>query len=207
MSNNWWSDTLHWLVGIFHTDILGEGGGREKWGLTQHWEKVWDTVPVQGLSVISMCKSGVSGNDNKVETETNEIHKGEIVDATQGITFISLHVNTFLGTIGGMIIIMVLVACMLMICARPLGRAWQVLRTCCREAGQMDRRMSERGLDVGVTYHGTMHQQAPTVRQVTVSGQNQYGYGQHNSCLPVDNAVVNAPVAPQLSKEGGGAGH
>ena len=73
--------------------------------------------------MIIMCKSGVSGNNNKVETETNENHKGEIVDTTQGITFISLHVNTFLGTMGGMIIIMVLVACMMVVCARPLRRA------------------------------------------------------------------------------------
>ena len=85
----------------------------------------------------------------------------------------------------------------------------------------MDRRMSDRGLDGGVTYHGTMHQQAPPVRQVTVGGLNQYCYDQHNSCLPIDNAaptvrqvavsgqtqytaVGEAPLAHQLSKEEGG---
>ncbi len=114
-------------------------------GLTQHWGRDRSQSSTK-FTRDTMCKSGVSGNNNKVETETNESHKGEIVDTSQGITFISLHVNTFLGTLGGMIIIIIHVTCLMLVCARPLGRAWQVIRSCCHEAGQMDRRLSDRAL-------------------------------------------------------------
>ncbi len=85
-------------------------------GVTQQWGRD-RSQSSKKFSRDTMCKSGVSGNNNKVQTETNESHKGEIVDTEQGITFVSLHVNTFFGTLGGMIIIIILVTCLLLVCA------------------------------------------------------------------------------------------
>ena len=64
-----------------------------------------------------MCKSGVSGNDYKVETVPNELSRGDITDNTQGFTSVLIHLNMFLGTAGGLIVILVIIACTLVVCA------------------------------------------------------------------------------------------
>ena len=158
-----------------------------------------------------MCKSGVSGQNNEVETVSNKLSSGDIVDTNEGFTLVSLHLNTMFGTMGGMLVMLGILTCTIIVCAGPIRRAWLALRSCCRAGGDADRRSGGWGGDTGVTYPGTIHQRhsdSHMMRQLSSpSGHNMYpdkpGYG-HNVMTTNTGMCEGNVMPPAVGVETGG---
>ena len=158
-----------------------------------------------------MCKSGVSGQNNKVESVSNKLKSGDIVDTEEGFTLVSLHLNTMFGTMGGMLVMLGILTCTFIVCAGPLRRAWLALRSCGRTGGDADRRSGGWGGDTGVTYPGTMHlchSDSHMMRHLSSpSGHNMYPDNpeyEHNVGT-TNNGVCEGNVrSPAIGVETGG---
>ena len=106
-----------------------------------------------------MCKGGgVSGQNNEVETVNTKVNSGDIVDKEQGFTLVSLHINTMLGTMEGMLVVLGILTCMISICSGPLRRSWRALWSCCRTEGGKYRRSGGWSGGAGVVNQGNLHQ-------------------------------------------------
>ena len=93
-----------------------------------------------------------------VETVNTRVNSGDIVDEERGFTLVSLHINTMLGTMAGMMVVLGIWTCMIIIWSGPLRRSWRALRSCCRTEGGTDRRSGGwNGVAGGVT-QGNLHQ-------------------------------------------------
>ena len=61
----------------------------------------------------------MTGDNNKLSTIDEHLNKGNIMDKEQGITFISIHLNTLVGSVTGTLICIGLVAFLIYICSGP----------------------------------------------------------------------------------------
>ena len=107
-----------------------------------------------------MCKGGggsVSGKDNKVETVNTCVNSGDIVDGDHGFTLVSLHVNTMLGAMTGMVVVLGIMTCMIVICSGPLQRLWRRMRLCCKTKEGTDRRDGGWSVGAGVAIQDYNH--------------------------------------------------
>ena len=89
-----------------------------------------------------MCKGGgssVSGNANKVETIDENVNTGYIQDSDEGITFISIHLNTLVGSVTGTLIVIGLVTFLIYICSGPMRKCWKRMRGITRSSGTATR--------------------------------------------------------------------
>ena len=137
-----------------------------------------------------MCKGGgssVTGDNNKLSTIDEHLNKGNIMDKEEGITFISIHLNTLVGSVTGTLICIGLAAFMIYICSGPMRKCWKRMRGKTRSRERRSTRSNETTLGTsggGSASTGTemrcldrRFSEVPYPTYPYVTPNNQYGFG------------------------------
>ena len=137
-----------------------------------------------------MCKGGgssVTGDNNKLSTIDEHLNKGNIMDKEQGITFISVHLNTLVGSVTGTLICIGLATLLIYICSGPMRKCWKRMRGSTRSSERRSTRSSEtttRTGGGGSASTGTEMQcldrrfsEVPYPMYPYVTPMNPYGFG------------------------------
>ena len=85
----------------------------------------------------------MTGDNNKLSTIDEHLNKGNIMDKEEGITFISIHLNTLVGSVTGTLICIGLAALMIYICSGPMRKCWKRMRGITRSRERRSTRSSE----------------------------------------------------------------
>ncbi len=86
------------------------------------------------IALSIMCGPSQTQSDSK--TVTSNVEESDIQDNDSGISLVSIHINSVIGTLGAMTVFIFVVLCGLVLCAKPLMRCWQQYRGCCRQGNQ-----------------------------------------------------------------------
>ena len=85
----------------------------------------------------------MTGDNNKLDTYDTHVNKGNIMDKEQGITFISVHLNTLVGSVTGTLICIGLATLLIYICSGPMRKCWKRMRGSTRSSERRSTRSSE----------------------------------------------------------------
>ena len=86
------------------------------------------------IALFIMCGPAQTQSDSK--TVTSNVEKNDIQDNDTGISLVSIHINSVIGTLGVMTVFIFVLLCGLVLCAKPLMRCWQQYRGCCQQGNQ-----------------------------------------------------------------------
>ena len=173
-------------------------------------------------SWITMCKSGGTGNVEK--TISNQAHQDEIEDIDNGLSLVNIHHNTLMGTSTTLVVVIGILVCFCVVCAKPLLHTWRMSHQCCRDGGVVDGRLTWQGdciggreMSVGQTW-SQGHQgaiQAPVMMRPhmgSLPGQDRYRsdvpfYGHPRGSLPLLDRYPTSkgPICDTFERPVGGA--
>ena len=141
----------------------------------------------------------MSGNGNKVETVDEHVNQGNIMDRDEGITFISVHLNTLVGSVTGTLIVIGLVTFLIYICSGPMRKCWKRMRRSTRSSETATRTSGGGTASTGTEIQYLDRRFSEYPMHPYVIPMNPYGFGPYG---PQNNTgVEGAAKAPPSGKE------
>ena len=119
----------------------------------------------------------MSGNGNKVETVDEHVNQGNIEDRDEGITFISIHLNTLVGSVTGTLIVIGLVTFLIYVCSGPMRKCWKRMRGISRSSGTATRTSGGGSASTGTEMQYLDRRFSEYSMHPYVNPMNPYGFG------------------------------